>query len=32
MFPDILEKVNLYINDAIPRIGGNNEEYITILF
>ena len=26
MFPDILEKVNLYINDAIPRIGGNNEE------
>lgn len=26
MFPDILEKVNAYINDAIPRIGGNNEE------
>lgn len=26
MFPDILEKVNSYINDAIPRIGGNNEE------
>lgn len=26
MFPDILEKVNLYINDVIPRIGDNNEE------
>lgn len=26
MFPDILEKVNTYINDAIPRIGGNDEE------
>lgn len=26
MFPDILEKVNSYINDAIPRIGGINEE------
>lgn len=26
MYPDILEKVNLYINGAIPRIGESNEE------
>lgn len=26
MYPDILEKVNLYINGAIPRIGGNDEK------
>lgn len=26
MYPDILEKVNSYINGVIPRIGGNNEK------
>lgn len=26
MFPDVLDKVNSYISDAIPRIGGNYEE------